>query len=401
MLLAELAASPSMPPAQLAATIVAKYADSYIDGLPNPEDDPSITSAALNLTKIGETAVRVSQLAESIIGDFNDSKGAVREAWAQAETFHGDFVDLCHFAQLLKDKVSNATIKTEVDSVLEIVNSLVISEAHGTAHPHANGLSIYYPCKYDRSSYIELDFATDTLWDEFLDMATNIEAEISPVCPSYISGENLSFMDVAVGDVDGDGACEIVAVGNYTDETGDVYFAIFVFDVTETGLNELCSMFFSLGYYESLNSVICADVDQDMLDEIVVTGCYYNVSNGLWYSYIGILTIQDNEIVVQAYDEGYMIFIESLDVADVDGDNFPEIVVSGWLWDGISTYAYVMVGNNSAITYLQREAIYQWYIGPDSYLKSVAIGDTDADGLAEIVVVVYTMTMPTERGLHT
>ncbi|MEM2972033.1 MAG: clostripain-related cysteine peptidase [Candidatus Bathyarchaeia archaeon] len=385
-ILAELAASPSMSASQLAITIVTKYASSYTDGALNPEDDPSITSSAINLTKIGETAVAVSQLAESIIGDFNNSKSVVREAWMLAETFHGDFVDLYHFTLLLKDKVSNATIKLRGELVLNAVNGLVISESHGDAHSNANGISIYYPRRYDKLSYTELDFVFDTLWDEFLNLATNIEAEISPVCSVYASDENMTFMDVAVGDVDGDGACEIVAVGNYTDEMGDVYFAIVVFDVTESSLNELCSLIFSLGYYESLNSVICADTDQDMLDEIVVTGCYYNVSNSLWYSYIGILTVVGNEIVVQAYDEGYMIFVESLDVADVDGDYFPEIVVSGWLWDGLYTCAYVMVGNNSAVTYLQKEAICQWYIGYDSRLQSVAVGDTDADGLAEIVV---------------
>ncbi len=386
MILTELAASPSMSQAQLASRIVTKYVSSYTDGLPNPEDAPHVTSAAFNLTKVDEAAVAVSQLAEAIIGDFNNSEGAVREAWEQAETFSGDFVDLYNFTQLLKDKVSNTTIKTKAGTVLNAVNSLIISEGHGTVHSHAHGVSIYYPKKYEKSSYIDLDFACDTLWDEFLDFATNVDVEIIPVCPPYTTGENIEFMDVAVGDVDGDQKNEIVAVGNYSDEEGNVYFVIAVFDITGDGLVQLCNYTYTVGDYEELLSVTIADIDNDTIDEIVTCGDYYNFIEGAWYSYIGIFTVEGNELILQAYDEGKDISVSSLDVADVDGDNFPEIVISGHVWYEYSYYAYVAVGNNSAVNSIDLECSLYWDIGYDGDLNAVAVGDTDADGLAEILV---------------
>ena len=385
-ILTELAASPSMSPAQLASTIVTKYVSSYTDGLPNPEDALHVTSAAFNLTKVSDTAVAVSQLAEAIIGDFNNSEGAVREAWEQAETFSGDFVDLYNFTQLLKDKVSNTTIKTKADSVLDAVNSLIISEGHGSVHSHAHGVSIYYPKKYEKLSYIGLDFAGDTLWDEFLDFATNIDVEIVPVCPPYTTDENIEFMDVAVGDVDGDQENEIVAVGNYSDEEGYVYFVIAVFDITGDGLVQLCNYTYSVGDYEELLSVTIADIDNDMIDEIITCGGYYDFTEDAWYSYIGIFAVEGNELILQAYDEGKDVSVSSLDVVDVDGDNFPEIVISGHIWYEDSYYAYVAVGNNSAVDSIDLECSLYWDIGYDGDLNAVAVGDTDADGLAEILV---------------
>jgi hypothetical protein len=386
MVLTELAASPFMSPAQLATAFVTTYVSSYSNGLPNPDDAPHITSAAFNLTKADETAIAISELAEALIGDFNDSKSAVREAWEQAETFHGDFVDLYNFTQLLNGKVSNTTIKTKAESVLGAVNSLVVSEGHGSVHSGAHGVSIYYPKKYDRLSYIGLDFASNTLWDEFLNFATNIDAEIIPVCPPYSSDENVTFMDVAVGDVDGDQEPEIIAVGNYSESEEDVFVTVAVFDVTEDGLVQLCNLTLSLGYFEVLLSVTCADVDNDMIDEIVTCGGYYDFSEDVWYSYIGVFTVEADELVLQAYDEGANISVESLDVADVDGDAFPEIIISGYCWDDFSVYAYVAVGNNSAVSSIELECSYYWNIGYSADLKSVVVGDTDADGLAEIVV---------------
>lgn len=386
MILEELAASPSMSPAQFATTIVIKYVGSYTDGLPNPDDAPHVTSAAFNLTKVSETAVAVSQLAETLIGDFNNSEAAIKEAWQQAETFSGDFVDLYNFTQLLNSKISNMTIIAKGESVLNAIDSLVVSEVHGITHSNAHGVSIYYPKKYDKLFYIDLDLALDTLWDEFLDFATNTEAQITPACPAYNSEDNVTFMDVDVGDVDGDQQPEIVAVGNYTDEMDDVYFIIAVFDITDSGLVQYCNATMNLGYYEELLSVTCVDVDNDMIDEIVTCGGYYNITEDAWYSYIGIFTITDTALILQAYDEGANISVESIDVADVDGDNFPEIVISGHLWDEFSVYAYVAVGNNSAVTSIDLECSYYWDIGESDDLRAVAVGDTDADGLAEIVV---------------
>jgi len=386
LILTELEASPSMSPAQFAATIVTKYANSYTEGVSNGENAPHMTLSALNLAEISETAITVSQFAEALIGDFEDSKSLIKEAWEQAETFHGEFVDLYNFTQLINAKVSNTTISTKAESVLNAINDLILEEQHGPVHPNAHGISIYYPKTFNRLSYIDLDFASDTFWDEFLELATNIEVQIVPAYPTYTSNENLVFMDIAVGDVDGDYEPEIVAVGNYTTLEGEVYFAIAVFDVTETGLIQLCNLTLSLGNYEELLSVVCADVDNDMVDEIVTCGGYYNEFEEAWYSYIGILTVEENMLVLQAYDEGADVYVASLDVADVDGDNFQEIVLSGYCWDEYSFYAYVAVGNNSAVTSIDLECCLYWDIGDSEILNAVAVGDTDADGLAEIVV---------------
>jgi hypothetical protein len=385
LILAELAASPSMTPERLATTIVTKYVNSYTDGLADPEDDPKITSSAFNLTAISETTSAVSRLAQAIVGDFGNCKTALREAWAQAETFQGDFVDLYHFTTLLKGKVSNNTVKAEAQTILETATALILCEAHGQVHSNASGVSIYYPKKYAKTFYIDLDFCNDTFWDEFLSFATNVDAEVSPVCPPYTSAENIIFIDVAIGDVDGDHEAEIIAVGNYSD-FGETYFVIAVFEMTESGLVHFCNLTINLGAYEALLSVDCADVDNDSVEEIVACGGYYYEAEDVWYSYIGIFTVEGNKLVVQAYDEGANISVESLDIADVDGDDFPEIVISGYFWDEYSIYAYVAVGNNSAVNSLDLECSYSWYIGYDADLKSVRVGDTDADGIAEIVV---------------
>jgi hypothetical protein len=255
--------------------------------------------------------LRFSRLAEALIGDFNNFESAIKAAWEQAETFSGDFVDLYIFTQLLSDKVSNEIIKTKVESVLDAVNSLIISEGHGTVHSNAHGVSIYYPKKYEKSQYVDSDFAADTNWDEFLDLATNVNVEITPTCSSYSSADNIIFVDVAVGDVHGDNQSEIVAVGNYTDDVGNNYFIIAIFDITETRLVQLCNLTFSLGDYEELLSVAVADVDTDLIDEIVVGGGYYNLAEDTWYSYIGIFAVEENELMLQAYDEAPDISVQS------------------------------------------------------------------------------------------
>jgi len=386
LILAELSANPSMPPTQLATTIVTNYVNSYSDSLPIPEDAQHVTLAAYNLSNMSTTAIAVSELAEALIGDFNNSKIAVKSAWEKAETFHGDYVDLYNFTQLLKDNVENVTIKAKAQSVLDAVNSLVISEGHGTVHANAHGISIYYPYKYDKQSYIGLEFANDTFWDEFLNLAINVEVEITPVCPSYTSDDNIMFMDVAVGDVDGDLENEIVAVGNYTDAEDNAYFVIAVFKVTETGLIQLCNYTYDAGDFEELLSVKVADVDNDIIEEIVTCGGYFELEESVWYSYIGIFTMEEGNLVLQAYDEAPDISLESLDIADVDGDNSLEIVISGHIWYEYSYYAYVAVGNNSAVNSIDLECSYYWDIGYDGDLCAVAVGDTDADGIAEIIV---------------
>lgn len=47
----------------------------------------------------------------------------------------------------------------------------------------------------------------------------------------------------------------------------------------------------------------------------------------------------------------------------MDGDDFPEIVISGYIWYEDSFYAYVAVGNNSAVNSIDLECSLYWDIG--------------------------------------
>jgi hypothetical protein len=392
-ILASLANNPSISASQLATTMVTKYVASYTDGLPSPDDVPTVTDAAYDLSKDPGLAAAVSDFGEALKGSFNQYKNQIAAARSQSETFYGQFVDLYDFTNRVRNLVANTTIQSAADNVLTQVNGYVIAEGHADGHPAAHGVTIYYPDKYDRASYAgseterTLDFPWDTVWDEFLDFGTNVQADLVPQFPTYTASGNTTITNVVAGDVDGDNEVEVVGVGNYTDEYGDVYILTTVYKASETGLVAFDNYTLSLGQPEELNSVCCADSDGDMKDEILLTADFYNLTDLEWYSCIVVLDGGAGGIRLQAYDESTGISLESLDVKDVDADGHGEIVISGHMLDELGQeYAYVAVGNNSVANEIALENYYAWNVGTSEDLGAVAVGDVDGDGSAEIVV---------------
>jgi len=87
------------------------------------------------------------------------------------------YIDLGHFAQLLKEASANADVAQAADRVLASLDGAVIAEKHGAKKPGATGVSIYFPNSQlyaspvtGPQSYtaIARRFADQSLWDDFL-----------------------------------------------------------------------------------------------------------------------------------------------------------------------------------------------------------------------------------------
>jgi hypothetical protein len=392
-ILASLASTPGMSGSELASTITTKYMISYTDGLANPEDVPTATDAAYDLSKEPALASAISTFGEALKASFNQTQNAIVTAKSQSETFYGQFIDLYDFTQRVRNSVAVSAVQSAADNLLTKIQDFVVTEGHGADHPNAHGVTIYYPEKYERASYAGseagrmLDFPWDTRWDQFLDFGVNVQVDLVPQFPEYTASGNTSITNVATGDVDGDGIVEVISIGNSTDEYGAVYGLIGVYKASENGLMEQANYTLNLGQPEDVTSVCCGDTDRDLKDEIVVTAEFYNTTDYQWYTSIVILSGDAGKVQLQAYDASTSVSLESLDVSDVDADGYNEIVISGHLVDEWGDeYAYIAVGNNTVPTEMALENYYSWNVGWTEELGAVAVGDVDADGLAEIIV---------------
>jgi subtilisin family serine protease len=67
---------------------------------------------------------------------------------ATEEMIDHNYIDLRHFAQNIKAAAFNPLYKLKVDEIIAGLTpgkAIVLAEAHGPAHPHAQGLTIYFP----------------------------------------------------------------------------------------------------------------------------------------------------------------------------------------------------------------------------------------------------------------
>lgn len=164
-----LAATPTMTPAKLCSTIVQKYGE-FCDGLPMYNQ----TQSAVDLSQVLALKDRVNEFAQAMIA--GNSWPQIEVAVLSSEHCQPPFDsyrDIHHFAHLVSTLVSESNIITAANNVKSAIGNAVISNYHGSEHPNFNGLSIYLPTsstnyEYNYAQGSNIDFPTDTQWDEFL-----------------------------------------------------------------------------------------------------------------------------------------------------------------------------------------------------------------------------------------
>jgi len=187
LFLDDLGSNPSMTRDSLATLIVTEYMNSY--GFAGQE----------TLSAMHSMQVRNPTLA-SAVSEFSTAMMAsgewanIASARAQTEEFDELIIDLYHFAQEVKAKVTDPTVQAKAQDVMDAIDLALIAEGHGALHPNAHGMSIYFPCThggYWPSYETELDFTADTLWDEFL----NWYLAQLPSCPSLYFWNGNHYVD--------------------------------------------------------------------------------------------------------------------------------------------------------------------------------------------------------------
>jgi hypothetical protein len=169
--LKDLATKPPESAAALAPSIIKSFTAFYKE-----EDDPSVTLAAFDLSKIELMTKQLDTLSSAMIAAMPKSFKAIGKARSYAAEYaSGDTdisaIDLGYFADSLVSAGADKPVADAARALSKTIKAARIAHGHGADHPKSSGISVYFPRKkkhYD-STYIKSSPLTKaTHWEEFL-----------------------------------------------------------------------------------------------------------------------------------------------------------------------------------------------------------------------------------------
>ena len=174
VLLTALAGNPSLSPAQLAQVMVNGYVASYHDG---SQGSARVSLSAVDLSHLSAVGSALTGFADQLIGATGSipTYGDDLHTWWEMTHQESDFtaVDLRFFADLVQADAPTTALRTAAEALLGALQEAVVatSSAFYPVDQH-QGLSLYYPFLSSfEPGYLDLELATDTTWDEFLQVS--------------------------------------------------------------------------------------------------------------------------------------------------------------------------------------------------------------------------------------
>jgi hypothetical protein len=229
--LAPLVADPSMTPFELSREVVDTFIEEY-EGV----SSYSAILSSINATRIDSLVGSLDDLVQDL-HDFIPYYGEeIRDAWDDTEKYEVDERDVFDMADEIIKHVDNVRIERKAEILKSNVLYAVAYERHwdneqdlkGVRLVDAHGISLSYPTTLIMTSYRDLAFSVDTLWDEYLDYYST-------------SGKNVSTLDVTGSNTDsnGDGLNDTMTVTLTSEIDGFVEYEIHRSDefVRETRLD--------------------------------------------------------------------------------------------------------------------------------------------------------------------
>ena len=217
------------------------------------------------------------------------------------------------------------------------------------------------------------DWAQLVVWN-----GTTLEVENLKVW--YWTGDT-RINSVAVANVDDDTDVEIVTGGYFNDNIRD-WAQLVTWDGATLEVEPLTVWYWT--GETRINSVAVGDVDGDGAEEIV-TGGYYTdgVKMAQLVVWNGTSMAVEN---VAAGDWTSEAMINAIAIGNVDLDAGVDIVTGGYYFDGERDEAQLVTWDGAT---LALESLKVWYWTSDTRINSVAIGNVDTDGFEEILTGGY------------
>ncbi|MFQ6128053.1 MAG: clostripain-related cysteine peptidase [Thermoplasmata archaeon] len=164
--------NPSMTPLEVSRTVVDAFIEEY-EGV----SAYSAILSAVNASRIDILVESLDNLVWDLIRFIPYYGEEIRKARSETEKYEIDERDLYDLADELTKYVENVRIKREAEIVKSQVLFAVEYERHwdneqdlkGVRLIDAHGVSLSYPTTQVLTTYTDLAFSKDTLWDEFLD----------------------------------------------------------------------------------------------------------------------------------------------------------------------------------------------------------------------------------------
>lgn len=140
------------------------------------------TISALKLEFINMVKKNLDRVCQEIIFLWNQEKILIEPLIESARNeslgfcLHQDYIDLINFLERMKFKFQNSfkdqflKIINLIDATISDLQQFVIVNVAGKKIIQANGISIYAPSKYFDNSYLDCNFAKESLWISFLNL---------------------------------------------------------------------------------------------------------------------------------------------------------------------------------------------------------------------------------------
>jgi len=163
-----LADHPDSTPEELAINITTSFGEYYTE----IEEDPIHTLSVIDLSEIPDLVSAVDTWAVAMIANMPDEWDVIGESRYEVESYpqgKGDyFVDLYDLSWLVWYETTDSPTESAAEAVMDALDAAVIYSVNGSGHPYSNGLTIYFPEEVIEDGYADVNFASATNWDEFL-----------------------------------------------------------------------------------------------------------------------------------------------------------------------------------------------------------------------------------------
>jgi hypothetical protein len=219
-------------------------------------------------------------------------------------------------------------------------------------------------------------------------------APIASSAPAQVAHEEAASGDVrlysgTIADLDGDGTLELAA-GGFATNGGRRRATVFVYrqhghewrPLTDGGW-----LGGGGGNGSTVRNVEVADLDGDGLPEVIALGRVGSKTQAA-SARLAVLSLRDGtlrelakiEWNVATYTHGF-----GLAIGDLDGDQRPEIITTGFLFDGTTEHGFLRTWKFDKSLVMRAETRLAGTAAASIRINDVAIGDLDGDGRNEIV----------------